>query len=211
MAIAALVVIAAVVAALLLRPKPQTQITTAPRRSLNYWAMVQKYRAGQPYQAPFKLPGDILFEKDYRVRFHFSSPQPGFLYLINEGPQPINGLPAYVVLFPKPAFNDGSAGLQANQEMSTSEFRFDAEQGTEKLWLVWSAARLPELEAVKGVVNPKDQGAISDPDQIRSVRDLMNKHYAAAKPAVEKDEANAQMSVKGSGDVLVHQIKLLHY
>jgi hypothetical protein len=95
--------------------------------------------------------------------------------------------------------------------MSTSEFRFDAEQGTEKLWLVWSAARLPELEAVKGVVNPKDQGAISDPDQIRSVRDLMNKHYAAAKPAVEKDEANAQMSVKGSGDVLVHQIKLLHY
>ncbi|MGH9836673.1 MAG: serine/threonine protein kinase [Blastocatellia bacterium] len=211
-AIAAMVVIAAVVAALLLRPKTQSPITTttAPQRSLNYWVMLQKYRDGKPYQSPAKLPGDILFEKDYRVRFYISGGQPGFLYLINEGPQPINDLPAYVLLFPKPAFNHGSAELKANQEMNTSEFKFDEEQGTEKLWLVWSAAALPELESVKGVGNPKDQGAISNPDQIRVVREFLDKHYDAAKPLVEKDEVNEQTLVKGSGEVLVHLIKLLH-
>jgi len=208
-AIAALVVIAAIIAALLLRPRPQP--ATAPQRSFNYWVMVQKYRDGKPYQAPFKLPSDILFEKDYRVRFYISSAQPGFLYLINEGPQPINNLPAYVLLFPKPAFNYGSAELKANQEMNTSEFKFDEEQGTEKLWLVWSAAALPELESVKGVVNPKDQGAISNPDQIRAVRDLLNRHYRAAKPVVEKDEVNKQTSVKGASEVLVHLAKLEHH
>jgi hypothetical protein len=172
--------------------------------------MLQKYRDGEPYQDPLKLPGDILFEKDYRVRFYFSGEQPGFLYLINEGPQPINDLPAYVLLFPKPAFNNGSAELKANEEINTSEFRFDGEQGTEKIWMVWSAAALPELESVKGVGNPKDQGAINNPDQIRVVREFLNKRYDAAKPLVEKDEVNERTVVKGSGEVLVHLIKLLH-
>jgi hypothetical protein len=211
-AVAALVVIAAVVAALMLRPKTQPPITTTdePQRSLSYWVMLQKYRDGEPYQDPLKLPGDILFEKDYRVRFYFSGEQPGFLYLINEGPQPINDLPAYVLLFPKPAFNNGSAELKANEEINTSEFRFDGEQGTEKIWMVWSAAALPELESVKGVGNPKDQGAINNPDQIRVVREFLNKRYDAAKPLVEKDEVNERTVVKGSGEVLVHLIKLLH-
>ncbi len=211
-AVAALVVIAAVVAALLLRPKTPPPITTTaePQRSLSYWVMLQKYRDGEPYQAPLKLPGDILFEKDYRVRFYFSGAQPGFLYLINEGPQPISDLPAYVLLFPKPAFNHGSAELKAKEEINTAEFKFDEEQGTEKIWMVWSAAALPELESVKGVGNPKDQGAINNPDQIRVVREFLNKHYDAAKPLVEKDEVNELTVVKGSGEVLVHLIKLLH-
>jgi hypothetical protein len=211
-AVAALVAIAAVIAALMLRPKTQPLIITTaePQRSLSYWVMLQKYRDGEPYQDPLKLPGDILFEKDYRVRFHFSGAQPGFLYLINEGPQPINDLPAYVLLFPKPAFNNGSAELKASQEINTSEFKFDEEQGTEKIWMVWSAAALPELESVKGVGNPKDLGAISNPDQIRVVREFLIKHYDAAKPLVEKDEVNELTVVKGSGEVLVHLIKLLH-
>jgi serine/threonine protein kinase len=211
-AIAAIVVIAAVIAAFLLRPKtqPPITITTAPQRSLNYWVMLQKYRDGEPYQTPLRLPGDILFEKDYRVRFYFGGAQPGFLYLINEGPKPINDQPAYVLLFPKPAFNHGSAELKTNQEINTSEFEFDEEQGTEKIWVVWSAAALPELESVKGVGNPQDRGAISNPDQIRVVREFLNKHYDAAKPLVEKDEVNERTMVKGSGEVLVHLIKLLH-
>jgi serine/threonine-protein kinase len=213
-AVAAMVVIAAVVAAFLLRPKtpPPSPITTtvAPQRSISYWVMLQKFRNGKPYQAPRRLPGEILFEKDYRVSFHISSAQPGFLYLINEGPQPLNGLPAYVLLFPKPELNHGSAELKANQEMNTSWIKFDDEQGTEKLWLIWSAAALPELESVKGVVNFKDQGAISHPDQIRVVREFLNKHYDGAKPLLEKDEVNEQTLVKGSGEVLVHLIKFLH-
>jgi serine/threonine protein kinase len=206
--VAASVIIALIIAAILLWP--EEQIINGTQRSLSYWVMVQKYRDGKPYQEPFKLPGDILFERDYRVRFFFSGAQSGFLYLINEGPQPIADLPAYVLLFPKPSFNNGSAELKANQETSTSEFSFDTEQGTEKLWLVWSAAALPELEAVKGVVNPIDRGVISRPDQIRAVRDLLSNYHSAAQPVVEKNEVNRQMLVKGSGEVLIHLIKLEH-
>ncbi len=208
-AVAAVVVIAAAVIAWLLRPK-QTTTTEAPQRSLNYWVMLQKYRDGRPYQAPHRLPGEVLFEKDYRVRLYFNSAQPGFLYLLNEGPHPVNDLPAYVLLFPKPEFNNGSAELKGGQEMATSEIQFDEEQGTEKLWMVWSAAELPELESVKGVVNDKEKGVISNPDRIRAVRDLLNKFHGASKPVVEEDEVNKKTLVKGSGEVLVHLLKLEH-
>ncbi|HSO73428.1 MAG TPA: serine/threonine-protein kinase, partial [Blastocatellia bacterium] len=56
------------------------------QRELNYWVTVQKYRDGKPYGEPFRLPGEILFEKDYRVRLHFASQQEGRLYIFNEGP-----------------------------------------------------------------------------------------------------------------------------
>ncbi len=214
-AVASLVLIAAVIAAFLLRPKtapaPPITTTVAPQRSISYWVMLQKFRNGNPYQEPRRVLGDILFEKDYRISFHFSSAQPGFLYLINEGPQPKNDLPAYVLLFPKPKFNHGSAELEANQVMDTSWLEFDGERGTEKLWLIWSAAALPELESVKGVVNFKDLGEISNPDQIRVVREFLNKHYYdAAKPLREQDEVNKQTLIKGSSEVLVYLIKYLH-
>lgn len=184
---------------------------TLPARSMNYWATVQKYRDGRPYEAPFKLPGDIIFEKDYRVRFSFSGAENGFLYLINEGPQPVNNLPAYVVLFPKPSVNQGSAELSAKQEMSTPEFLFDTEQGTEKLWLVWATKAVPELEAVKGVVNPQDLGAITRPDQIRSVETFLKRHYSSEKVTVIKDEVNKQMSVKAPAEIMIHLLKLEHH
>ncbi len=211
----ALVIAAIAISIFLFKPASQKQAPVEtvdePARSLNYWVTVQKYRDGKPYQAPFRLPGEILFEKDYRVKFAFSSPQSGFLYLINEGPQPFNHRPAFVVLFPKPSFNNGSAQLAANQEMTTSEFSFDEEQGTEKLWLIWSANQIAELEAVKGVVNPKDRGIISAPGQIQSVQDFLNRNYSTAKIEAERDETNQLMSVKGRGDRFVHLIKLDHH
>ncbi|MFN2514495.1 MAG: hypothetical protein ABR568_24170, partial [Pyrinomonadaceae bacterium] len=50
-----------------------------PARSLIYSIVVQKYRNGKPFQDPFKLGGEINFEKDYRVRLNLRSPQDGYL------------------------------------------------------------------------------------------------------------------------------------
>jgi len=193
------------------KPPVNPEPTPAIQRSINYWVTVQRYRDGKPYEAPFRLPGDIIFEKDYRVRLTFTGTGRGFLYLINEGPQPVNGLPAYVVLYPKPTVNQGSAELTAGEEMSTPEFLFDAEQGTEKLWLVWAAERVTELEAVKGVVNPQEMGSISNPEQIRSVRDFFSSHQSADRTLVTKDEAGKRMTVGSPSKTLVHLIKLEHY
>ncbi|QQS46212.1 MAG: serine/threonine protein kinase [Acidobacteriota bacterium] len=215
--IGSILVLAAIAIWIFVRTDSMTPATPTPtparlpERSINYWVTVQKYRDGQPYEAPFRLPGEILFEKDYRVRFSFSGAESGFLYLINEGPLPVNGLPAYVVLFPKPTVNQGAAGLAAGEEMSTPEFLFDAEQGTEKLWLIWAKQAVPELEAVKGVVNPRDLGAITAPDQIRSVETFLKTRYSSEKVSVARDDANQRMTVKAPAEIVIHLLRLEHH
>jgi serine/threonine protein kinase len=182
---------------------------------LNYWMMVQKYRNGRPYQAPFPLASEINFENDYHVRLHVASRQPGFLYILNEGPEPEKNLPSYVILFPSPTSNNGMAQLTANQQIAIPErsdgFVFDREQGAEKLWLVWSTARVPEIENVKGLANPKDRGAITDPAQIRPVRDWLEKNYQPTQLALEKDERNNLTHIKGRGETIVYRMKLEHH
>jgi len=80
-------------------------------------------------------------------------------------------------------------------------------QGTERLWLVWAAQAAPELEAVKGVVNPRDKGVISDPAQLDAARRLLS-HYPVATP--EKDPVKEQMNVRGRSEVLLNLVELKH-
>lgn len=212
--IVAAVIVLAIAAWLLTKPKTPTVVAPIPPvPAFNYWVMVQKYRAGKPYQSPFRLAGELIFENDYHVQLNVGTARSGFLYIVNESPQPVNGLPEYVTLFPSPTANDGRAELAVNRQITIPEigdgFFFDKDQGTEKLWLIWSSGSLPELEAVKSLANPKDKGQISDPAQILLIRDLISKHNAS--PAtVAKDEANKVTRVSSSGDVVIHLIKLEH-
>jgi serine/threonine protein kinase len=187
----------------------------APVKSFSYWITVQKYRDKKPYQAPFKLAGEINFENDYHVRLNLNNRQPGHLYVVNEGPAPVNGLPSYVILFPSPTANNGSAQLAANQQIDIPErgdgFFFDNDQGTEKLWLIWSKNSLPALEAVKHLANSTDKGLISDSAHIQAIRDLIAQSRAAQPVKVEKDDAEIQSNVLGNGDVMVHLINLEHH
>src|SRR5262249_26192574 len=96
------------------QPPPMTE-------RLSYWISVQKYRGGKPYQAPFRLTSEINFESDYHVRVNVASRRLGFLYIVNEGPDLVNGLPAYVLLFPSPTSNQGSAQLTQNQQIVIPE------------------------------------------------------------------------------------------
>lgn len=189
--------------------------TVAPTEvpAFSYWVVVQKYRDGKTYQQPFRLAKELVFENDYHVQLNVSAARPGFLYIINEGPDLTNGLPEYVTLFPSPTANNGSAELAAEKQIRIPEigdgFFFDKDQGTEKVWLIWSSKSLPELEAVKALANPKDKGLISDPAQIRSVRDLIAKSSSLPATAAQ-DETNKLTLISGSGDVLAHLIKLEH-
>jgi serine/threonine protein kinase len=202
---------------------PAPVSVAAPERKLSYWMTVQKYRNGQPFENPFRLAGEINFEKDYRVRLNVSSPQSGYLYILNEGPLADGrgsrrGIPAlesssYVLLFPSTTANDGLSYLAANQRVEIPQvtwFEFDAEQGTEKLWLVFSANALPELEAVKQFANTKDRGLIKDAGLNAGVQEFLRAH-SDAKATVEKDDELKQTSLKIAGDVLVHVIKLEHH
>jgi hypothetical protein len=156
----------------------------------------------------------MVFPPDYRIRLMFNSPQPGYLYLVNEGPVVNNGSPAYNVLFPSPVHNGGSALLQPNQEIAIPSekefFVFDKQEGEEKLWLVWARENVPEMEAVKSWVNWQDRGTIKDTRQAGVVKQFLAGH-STRPPSVEKDERNGRTVVRAAGDVLVGLLRLEHH
>ena len=117
------------------------------------------------------------------------------------------------MLFPSTTANDGLSSLAENQWVEIPQqswFQFDAEQGTEKLWLVFSANAVPELEAVKQFANPKDRGLINDAGLSAHVQEFLRAH-SGAKATLEKDDELKQTSLRIAGSVLVHVIKLEHH
>jgi hypothetical protein len=192
-------------------PAPAT--VAAPERRLSYWMTVQKYRDGRPFENPFRLAGEINFEKDYRVKLNVGSPQSGYLYILNEGPSTSEGSSSFVILFPSTTANDGLSRLAENQRIEIPEqswFQFDSEQGTEKLWVIFSANAVPELEAVKQFATGKDQGLIKDARLNARVQEFLKAH-SGARVAIEKDDELKQTSLRIPGTALVHAIALEHH
>ncbi|HUG52038.1 MAG TPA: hypothetical protein VMR21_00485, partial [Vicinamibacteria bacterium] len=194
-----------------LAPVPMAAL---PLRTLSYSLTVQKYRAGRPYREPFRLPGEMLFGPDDRVRLELSSAQDGHLYVINEGPAPRGGSASFNVLYPR-AGDEGttSAQLAAGGVISIPEgswFAFDEEQGTERLWLTWSAEPVPPLEAVKSLANPRDRGAVRDAVQAAALEEFFRTRGAAA-PEIVRDEQARRTVIRGDGPVLVALLKLEHH
>jgi serine/threonine protein kinase len=205
--------ITALLSWLILRPaNPNQGASTAPgssalsERSMTWWLTVQKTRKGRDFEQPFESAGQNIYERGYKFRFNFTSPQAGFLYLLNEGPSE-GGAITFNYLFPTPASNNGSAQLAAGQRIQTRQYVFDENKGTEKFWLIWAAQPVSELEALKGLVNPRDKGTISDQAQINLLRAWLGQHPAAQSAT---DEASKQTTVRGPGDVLVKLIRLEH-
>ncbi|MET0622464.1 MAG: protein kinase [Pyrinomonadaceae bacterium] len=200
-------------------PNPVTNATTPttpdaePERSLVYSILVQKYRDGRPFEDPFRLGGEINFERDYRVRLSLSSPQDGHLYILNEGPSEQGRPSAYVILFPSPTANEGQSRLGAGRQVQVPErswIQFDAEQGTEKLWLVWSAESVPALEALKRYANPRDRGLVGDPGLNDAARDFLLTHQNP-RPAASRDEDKKEVVLTSNGAILAHLLRLEHH
>jgi len=192
-----------------LRPKSSTPTApTAPERQISYSLTIQKMRDDKPYQAPFEATGQEIFENGWKFKLNFSSPQPGYLYLLNEGPTS-GGAISFSLLFPFPSINSGSAQIAAGKRVQTGWYVLSEHQGTERLWLVWAAQPVGWLEAVKGVVNPNDKGTISDPHQLNDVRALLNQG-AQAVPEAVKDKVKEQTNVRGRGETLIHLVELKH-
>jgi serine/threonine-protein kinase len=192
-------------------PDPATEAV----RAFNYSITLRKDPKRYPDSAPFQIPGEVVFSPDDRVHFSFISPQPGFLYIINESP-PAKGqaLSSFNILFPSPTTNQGSAQVSAGQTVRIPDhdigFVFDTEQGTEKLWLIWAAAEVAELEPLKRWANPQDVGEIKDAAQVESLRAFLATH-STTEPQVTRDDTSKQTMVRMKGDILVKLINLQHY
>jgi serine/threonine protein kinase len=209
---AMLLVTAAIFGVNIWRSSRQKAVAPVPaateERTLIYWITVQKYKDNKPYQDPFTLAGEINFEPNYQIRVNVRTPQSGYLYVLNEGPG--SAQPEFVVLFPSPTANHGSPLLPPEQVVKIPEqswFQFDPHQGVEKLWLVFSADAVPELEAVKQFANPKTKGLITDAAQNRAIQNFLN--ASTSKPSVDKSETLT--TLKTAGKQLIYPIKLEHH
>jgi tRNA A-37 threonylcarbamoyl transferase component Bud32 len=191
------------------KPGEIKQVGTATARVLTYKLTVQRMRDGLPYQEPFESSGQEIFENGWKFRMDFSSPQAGYLYLLNEGPS-AGGAITYNLLFPAPSVNSGSPLVKQDQDIQTGWVVFDEHPGVEKFWMVWAADAVQELEAVKRFVNDKDKGAVSDAAQSNAVRDFLRR-YSASKPDIEIDRTRKESQVKANSATLVNLIELEHH
>ncbi len=192
-------------------PTVNPPVTTAqlPERSFNYWLTVQMMRDGQPYRDPFQSAGKERYESGSKFSFNFISPQSGYLYLINEGPAK-NGI-SYWLLFPLPSVNGASANIEANQTMTTGWLTFNENTGDEKIWVIWSAESISELESLKAhVLNAQEQGEIRNPEQRDTVRRLLTT-LSQSKSEAQEDRVKQQIAVTGRGVNLIHLVELKHH
>lgn len=188
---------------------PASQVP-ASERTLTYWITVQKFRNQRPFQDPFTIPGEMIFEEDYQIRLSFSSPQSGYLYILNEGPAATSA-PEFNVVFPSPTANQGLSQIAAGQVTQIPEqtwLQFDAQQGTEKLWLVFSEDVIQELESLKEFAGRQTQGLITDPARNKMVQNFLET-YSETRATVEKGERLT--TLKNPGKLLVYPIKLEHH
>jgi serine/threonine protein kinase len=195
-----------------LRQPPQNQVEC----QLSYSLTVRRNPKIFPNQRSFSLPGEMLFGAGDRVRFQISVTRNGFIYIVNQSPELRDGLPLYNVLFPISINNRGSAAVPAAHSVQIPQpsrnperdwFKLDKEQGSETVWLIWSDAELPSLEAVKGWANPKHQGAVGDADQRRALSQFL----AAQTPSSpERDETGGRTVFKTNSNLLVGRVKIEH-
>lgn len=211
----ALIAVAAAIWFATSKPSPSPTPVIVAAQQLSYSTSVLQNPAKNPGKAPLALAGEIIFTPGDQLRLNLNSPQEGYLYIVNEGPQPKNGLPVYNLLFPDPArVSEGTPSLKAGRPLYIPAeqppwLTIDSETGAETLWLIWSERSISELEAARKWLNEKDGGEIKDAAEIKAIQQFLDKHYLTAKPKVEKDEQ--QTNLKGGKDgLLIYPIKLAH-
>ena len=190
---------------------PVSAPIASEERTLTYWITVQKFKDGEPYEPPFRLAGEINFEATYQIRVHVSSPQSGYLYIFNEGPPTASPETEFVVVFPTTTANNNSSFIETGQVVEIPEksmLEFDDDKGVETLWLVFSKEVIPELETARQSASPKTKNLITNMAQNRVVQNFMTTH-ASAKP--ESEKGPTLTTLKASGKLLVHAIKLEHH
>lgn len=180
-------------------------VAARPQRTFTYWLTVQKMRDGKVYQDAFPSSGQEIFESGYKFRLHVSSPEPGFLYVLNEG-QPDEEGTIFTMIYPTPLRKNA---FVSNEPVNTNWNTFSGRAGTENLWIVWSVSSIRELESAKSEAFNHRKGALTNADSIRAVREFLTRH-SEPKPESTKDTAAKQTHVRGNGDVVVKLAQLEH-
>jgi hypothetical protein len=180
--------------------------------SLQYAVVARPDPKRHPQSAPVRLAGDQAVSAGDAVRLSFNTTQDGYLYVVNESPSVASRASSFNILFPSPTSNDGSPRLLSGRTLFIPErgdgFLVDAEEGSERLWLVWSTTGVNELDAVAHWANERDQGEIKNAQDAAMVRAFLTQHASPA-PTVE-ESGDERTTLRGGGQVFVKLVTLEH-
>jgi hypothetical protein len=144
-----------------------------PSRIVAYRIEAQKMNDGEPAGEPYTTSAADNFEAGWRFRLRIRPGQPGWLYVINEGPGD-SGAVRYWVLYPKEPLG---SPLPADQEVVTGWYVFDRNPGTERLWLVSSDRALPWFD---DILREGRAGEVISPVQAGRIKSILT---GLARPA----------------------------
>ena len=169
--------------------------TETPPNTFSYWLTVQRMRDGKEYEDPIKSNGEETFENGDKFRLNVSSPNPGYLYVLNEGPPEPNRT-SFVMIYPSQAINNGSATLGANQPVQSDWIIFRGPAGAENFWIIWSASPVNQIESAR--------------DDLLTVKEFLRMKQDEVKVRVTHYKASQTVLVRGPGDVLVTLAQFNH-
>ena len=184
--------------------------TTEPgfQHSFTYWLTVQKMRNGTDYRDPFKSNGEETFENGDKFRLAVFSPDPGYLYVMNEGP-PLPNDTSFTMIYPSPATNNGSASLGANQSVQSDWIIFRGPPGIENFWIVWSVSPVSQLESAKTDAFEHPSGGLS-PENLVAVKEFLRMKQSEVVVRVTRYRASQTAVVRGKGDMLITLAQFKH-
>ena len=179
-------------------------VSALPEQSLTYSLTVQKMRQGTPDGGEIEMTGQEVFGNGWKFRFNITPDQAGALYLLNEGPGP-GGATEYNVLFPTPR-TGSAAEIGALQKIQTGWNYFNDYKGVEKLWIIWSAKPISDLDLIfRDAANNK--GVIADGARIAKVQNYLKSSTLAK---VDADKSKKVSVMKARGEVVVNLVELAH-
>jgi serine/threonine protein kinase len=188
-------------------PTP-TPTPSLPTRSLVYWLDVQKMRNGRASENSFQSTNLDVFETGDKFRLNVSCPEPGYVYIFNEGtPEPQRT--SSTIIYPTPATNDGSASIGKNQTLQTNWNTFSGRPGTENFWIVWSTSAVDELESAKTEAFKHRDGGLTG-EVLDAVKKYLTTKAAEVNVRTSRDKQTQRTTLRGQGDVLVKLVEFEH-
>lgn len=194
-------------------PAPTTSPVILEEAKFNYAIELQEFREGK-LQEPFSLTGiAIAFHDKDRLRFTLEAATSGYLYLLNEAPQPLNPTSLkYNIIFPA---KDEANLLHKQETLSIPEkktlgMRFQGAKGVEKMWMIWSQNPLPLLEAGRDLLNPEDGGVVKDSTQVNNIKQLLEKYSREQVVKVVENKRTKLTTVTSTENIVAVLIELDH-
>ncbi|MGD9563153.1 MAG: serine/threonine protein kinase [Pyrinomonadaceae bacterium] len=168
------------------RPRP-----ALVRRQIRYWFAAAGEKGG-PTDPPTKPGSGLTFVSDTS----------GVAFVILEFAGQ-DGRAAYRLGFPTAGQDIASRSVQANEPVA-AQTEPHANTPADAAWIIWTAGKNPDLEAIVQAVN---DGIVSNEDDRLRLRHFLERNRDRG-VEIRSDDSTGQVLLAGSGNVIVHRIGL---